>query len=598
MSQIVVLNAGGQYCHLIARRIRDMGVYTEIKEIDTPWEALAGVRGIIISGGPHSVYAPASPTMDRRLFSLGVPILGICYGHQLLAQVLGGKVTPGEVKEYGLAHLAVQQRETILEGLDACETVWMSHSDVVETPPPAFKVLASTPDCPVAAMANPQARIYGLQFHPEVVHTVSGQQILRNFVFTICRCQSDWDPKQTIPRLLATIREKGERKKVFFLISGGVDSTVAFTLCVKALGGDRVVGLYVDTGFMRQGETEMLQETFRRLGILDSVHILDASAEFIAALHGVYEPEEKRVRIGRKFLEVQERSLQQIYQPGEEWLVGQGTIYPDTIESGGSAHAAVIKTHHNRVDIVQELMQQGKILEPLVEFYKDEVREIGLQLGLPPAIVWRHPFPGPGLAIRCLCSREEAPLRFPADLSSLCQTYGMEGALAPLKTVGVQGDYRSYTDLVLISGQGSLEKLEDVSTDITNTIPTVNRVAYLVQARQGKRLRDMRVIRAEVTRARLDLLRQADRMVNEFLQEHDWQSRIWQCPVVLLPLRIEVGESIALRPVSSLDGMTAEYAKLPGPLVIQLAHRLLTLPGIDAVFYDVTNKPPATIEWE
>lgn len=597
MSQIIVLNAGGQYCHLIARRIRELGVYTEIREMETPLEEMATARGIIISGGPYSVYAQGSPSVNPQLFKLGIPVLGICYGHQLIAQLLGGKVTPGQVKEYGLAHLVVKQPVDIFAGLDTRETVWMSHSDVVEAPPPHFEVFATTGDCPVAAMGDKKTHIYGVQFHPEVIHTVSGQRILQNFVFAICHCQIDWDPKQTLPRLITAIREKAQGKKVFFLMSGGVDSTVAFTLCVKALGPDRVTGLYIDTGFMRAKETALIREAFQQLGI-QSVKIVDASEEFISMLSGVYDPEEKRVRIGRKFLEVQERTLKQMYRPDEEWLLGQGTIYPDTIESGGSAQAAVIKTHHNRIDLLQELMQQNRVLEPLVEFYKDEVREIGLQLGLPPEIVWRHPFPGPGLAIRCLCSREPGSMRTSPELTRLAKSLRIDLAIAPLKTVGVQGDYRSYADLVLVQGEIPFPRLQDISTTITNTIPTVNRVVYLVAIRSGKGLWDLQGIKAGIERARLDLLRAADEMVTNFIRTHDLHSDIWQFPVILMPLSLGTGESIALRPVSSQDGMTAEFTKFPEALLQQLAHNLLSLPGVDAVFYDVTNKPPATIEWE
>jgi GMP synthase (glutamine-hydrolysing) len=368
VSQIVVLNAGGQYCHLIARRIRELGVHAVVADINRPATDFQGVRGIVISGGPASVTEPSSPAVDPGLYRLGVPILGICYGHQLIAHDLGGRVSRGTIKEYGHSSLRHQESQ-LFNGLPARDlTVWMSHGDTVVDVPHGFDVMGETDDCKIAAMQDRRRRLFGLQFHPEVVHTEFGTEIYRNFVFAVCGCTPDWDPRAQVEQVMSAIRTRAAGRKVFFLISGGVDSTVAFYCCYRALGAGRVLGLYVDTGFMREGDAEAIEHLVGEAGP-EAIHVADRSADFFDRLAGVTHPEQKRALIGDTFVAVQEDEFARLGLREDEWLLGQGTIYPDTIESGGARHSVKIKTHHNRVERIQALIEQGKVIEPLVEFY-------------------------------------------------------------------------------------------------------------------------------------------------------------------------------------------------------------------------------------
>ena len=594
MSQIVVLNAGGQYCHLIARRIRELGVHATVADIDAPAAALVTARGIIISGGPASVVEPTSPSVDPGIYELGVPILGICYGHQLLARDLAGRVEPGVTKEYG--HSTLHAGDGLL--FSAVPTrelrVWMSHGDTVVDIPPGFSIVGETDDCKVAAMEDRTRRLFGLQFHPEVVHTDHGLEILRTFVADVCRCVADWDPRARLAQVMETIRTTAADRNVFFLISGGVDSTVAFYLCARALGPDRVLGLYVDTGFMRDSDADAMHYLERAVG-RKAIQVADRSADFLAALEGVTNPERKRAIIGDVFVDVQEDEFAKLGLHARDWLLGQGTIYPDTIESGGARHAAKIKTHHNRAPRIQALIDAGRVIEPLVEFYKDEVRVLGDQLGLPHDVVWRHPFPGPGLAVRCVCADAGASVH----ATSIALPPGVRGFIVPVRTVGVQGDERSYSNLLAIEGADGVEAAGTLARRVTNEHRTINRVVDVVHRRAGRPLDALAIQPATLTRERVALLREADARVTRVVRAHGIYDTIWQFPVGMLPLGAGPGrETIVLRPVSSRDGMTAEYARLPEPVVRDIAQALATLDRVDAVVYDVTNKPPATIELE
>jgi GMP synthase (glutamine-hydrolysing) len=594
VSQIVVLNAGGQYCHLIARRIRDLGVHTVVADINRPATELRGARGIIISGGPASVTEPTSPAVDPGLYGLGVPILGICYGHQLIAKDLAGRVARGEVKEYGESSLH-HGESPLFRGLPSRDlTVWMSHGDTVVEVPPGFTIAGATADCKIAAMQHLAQRVFGLQFHPEVVHTEFGTEIYRNFVFDVCGCRADWDPRARVEQVMDEIRARAAGRKVFFLISGGVDSTVAFYCCYRALGPGRVLGLYVDTGFMREGDAEAIEHLVREAG-REAIHVADRSADFFARLAGVTNPERKRAIIGETFLAVQEDEFARLGLREDEWLLGQGTIYPDTIESGSARLSAKIKTHHNRVERIQALLAQGKVIEPLVEFYKDEVRVLGEQLGLPHDVVWRHPFPGPGLAVRCLCGDTRAPVAPPA----VALPPAVAGWLVPVRTVGVQGDERSYSPLLAVQGFADLEGAGAFARRVSNAHHGINRVALVVHRRGGGGLAGLSVWPATLTRERIALLREADDLVTRIVRKHGLYDAIWQFPVAMVPLGQTAGrETLVLRPVNSRDGMTADFARLPSAVVDEIAASLAALTAVDAVLYDVTNKPPATIELE
>ena len=585
--QITVLDAGGQYCHLIARKVRDLGVYAEVAPSETLASALRGRKGVIVSGGPSSVYDAGSPVIDPALLVCGTPVLGICYGQQLMAHLLGGSVRRGEHGEYGFARLEISSGDTIFRGIDARQQVWMSHRDVVVNPPEGFTVLASTDTCPVAAMAAPAKGLYAVQFHPEVAHTPCGRAILANFLFEVCGCERDWNPAGQVARIEEQIRAAAGNRNIFFFVSGGVDSTVAYTLCLRALGPERVRGAYVDTGLMREGETDFVREIFSSLGA-GSIAVEDAREQFLAPLQGVCDPEEKRHIIGECFVEVQERILESehflgCYLGDGYWILGQGTIYPDTIESAGTVKADLIKTHHNRVPGIQKLMDEGRIVEPLASFYKDEVRSIGRELGLAERLLDRHPFPGPGLAIRCLCSDiSGAPEKTP------------DGWILPVRSVGVQGDSRTYRPVLALE---EFPPSEGDAARLINRHSDVNRV--IVKIWTASPLHELRVAPAGLNTERLARLRRADAVVRQLTHAAGFDKEVWQFPVVLIPAGTsERPDSVVLRPIESIDGMTARAVRMSADLLAQIADALSRLNGIGGVFYDLTNKPPGTIEWE
>jgi GMP synthase (glutamine-hydrolysing) len=508
---IVVLDFGAQYSKLIARRVRAANVFSLIVPYDYPLDKLRALEpaGIIFSGGPASVHAVGSPMPDPEVYNLGVPILGICYGVQLFAHMLGGKVERSDRREYGIAHLEHNDNTGFLDGVDERTQVWMSHGDAISMLPPTFESIGRTENCPYAAIVDRQARRYGVQFHPEVVHTPQGMTILKNFVFHICGCAPDWEMGSFVEESIAAIRERVGEKRVVCGLSGGVDSSVASVLIHRAIG-DRLTCVFVNNGLMRKGETDLVQQVFR-----DNFHInlryVDAEDRFLTALDGVSDPEKKRKIIGNLFIQVFEDEAEKL---GHMDFLAQGTLYPDVIESvsatGGPS--VTIKSHHN-VGGLPELMNLD-LLEPLRELFKDEVRAVGKELGLPDEIVWRHPFPGPGLGVRCI------------------------GA---------------------------------------------------------------------VTKERLDTLREADAIFIHEIKEAGLYRDIWQALVCLLPVR-SVGvqgdertyeEVCTLRAVTSEDAMTADWFRFPPEVLQRTANRICNeVKHINRVLYDVTSKPPGTIEWE
>ena len=579
--QIYILDTGGQYTHLIARKVRELGVYAEVVSSEAEATRFTKAKGVIISGGPSSVYEPGSPTVDQALLGQGIPVLGSCYGQQLMAFQLDGQVKQGSKGEYGLAHLAIDGTSPLFRDVANQQQVWMSHRDTVFAPPTGFSVLAHTDTCAIAAIGNESTRQYGVQFHPEVVHTTEGRKILRNFVFAICGCTEDWHPASRIPVVEQQIREVAGDRNIFFFVSGGVDSTVAYTLCLRALGEARVHGAYVDTGLMREDETEFVRGIFDSLG---AVHfrIELAQEDFLEALEGVVEPEQKRKIIGEKFVEIQEAVLESGPYLDGHWILGQGTIYPDTIESGGTAKADLIKTHHNRVAGIQKLIAENRIVEPLASFYKDEVREIGRELGLPAAFLDRHPFPGPGLGIRCLGAERDEPI----------EAIGESAWIAPVHSVGVQGDSRSYRPVLIVDHLDHAR-----ATEAINANQRVNRVIGIVGLNLP--LERLSVIASSITPDRMHRLRQADAIVRRLSLQYEFDDQVWQFPVVLIPIGGDgLPDSVVLRPIHSVDGMTAQSVVMPDTLRNRMRDALLAVPGVAAVFYDLTHKPPGTIEWE
>lgn len=595
--KVVVLDFGGQYAHLIANRIRRLGVYSEILPCDVEASELEEYRGIIFSGGPRSVLEEGSPTCDSGILELQIPVLGLCYGHQLIAKMLGGTISRGKNREYGKAVLNVTSPSPLFEGLKEKEPIWMSHGDSVEVLPEGFEVLGSTEDCTAAAVGNAQKKIFGLQFHPEVTDTPNGMKVLRNFL-DICNCGNNWNSQAFIEEIDREIKSACGDRKVFLLVSGGVDSTVAFTLLNKVLGPQRVLGLHIDNGLMRHQESADVIAYMHRNGY-DNLHIEDASEDFLSALAGVVEPEKKRTIIGNLFIDIKERAFNKLGLNADEWILAQGTIYPDTIESAGTKHADKIKTHHNRVDVILELIEKGLVIEPLAQLYKDEVRILGESLGIPHELVWRHPFPGPGLGVRVLCSegkQEPFPKEDENQLRRITEEVGYPSCILPIRSVGVQGDERTYAHPALVTGECDWERLEELSTRVTNSVRSVNRVLYGLEIGAECTYRS---IEAYVTRDRLDKLRAVDDIVTKALRRSGEYERIWQMPVVLLPLVNENGdECVVLRPIVSQEAMTARFVPLSLETLDSIVEKASLIEGLGDVFFDVTHKPPATIEWE
>jgi len=496
---ILVLDFGGQYCHLISRRIREHGVYSEIAPHDISPEEVAtlnekfNIKGLILSGGPSSVYELNAPRLHPRILELSLPILGLCYGHQLLAQIINGRVEPATCKEYGIAQVNIDKPVGILEGLSDKEQVWMSHGDTVMAPPPEFEALAHTDNCPVAAFRHKTKPIYGLQWHPEVIHTMHGMRMLQNFIFQICKVQANWQMEDLIGKMVKELQTETAGGRALIGLSGGIDSSVATALAAKALG-EKLTAVYVDHGFMREGETESIRQAFQKFNI--RFIVANAQERFMNKLRGVVEPETKRKIMGEEFIRVFEEIAN---DSGAEYLI-QGTIYPDRIESGFRKNSDKIKSHHN-VAGLPEKINFKKILEPLRDLYKDEVRNVARMLGLPKDIVNRQPFPGPGLAVRIIgpLTDEKVTIAKKADKivceeiehGELAENFWQYFAVVTdTKATGVKGDARAYGYVVAVRVMESREAmtasfaklpyqvLEKISTRITNEIPQVTRVVY------------------------------------------------------------------------------------------------------------------------
>lgn len=601
--KIIILDFGGQYAHLIASRIRREQVLAEIHqpdEVDLNFFRDKSIKGIILSGGPQSVYDKGSASCDTAIFQMGIPVLGICYGHQFLNQALGGKVVPGQAsgKEFGRAQLSHNHQCPLLKNIPKTSPFWMSHGDEVSELGHGFEGCASTDLCQNAAVWNKNKNLFGIQFHPEVTHSEFGSQVLKNFL-EICQTKRDWTIEKFYQEHQLNLKNQIGDKHVVLFISGGVDSTVAFTLLSKILGADKVQGLFVDTGLLRQGERDYVEKAITDMGA--RLTVMNEAERFLGNLAGIYDPEKKRAIIGNTFLEVQ-RAFFKTHQLDENTLLAQGTIYPDTIETGGTKNAATIKTHHNRVPEIQKMIEAGLVIEPLADLYKDEVRALGELMGLPHELVWRHPFPGPGLGVRILCSAEtieEIPTRNPKIFSLQRNKKPFE--VLPLKSVGVQGDFRTYKHPGLLTvAEKNLRELEILSTKLINHYADINRCVKEVGRNYKNRITSTKVKKADVNPTRVARLQRADHIVTTLMHEMGVYNDVWQFPVVLAPLSFNnVGEEcIILRPIDSVDAMSATVGKLPWEFFEKVACEILTDKSISAVLLDVTSKPPGTIEWE
>ena len=599
---IAVLDFGSQYTHLISKRIRHIGAYTRIFSPSTNENSLSKAKGIVLSGGPASVNSSKIPEFNSKLLKLNKPILGLCYGHQLIAQSFGGSISNSGKGEFGKAILEHKSDSPLWENISFPNQVWMSHQDSVTNCPEEFEVTAETETGNLAAMKHRNLPIFTLQFHPEVTDTSHGRTMLKNFV-KACGVRSRWSMETFIDVTTKRLSNEVGKSKVLMFLSGGVDSSVAFALLNKTLGQDNLIGLYINNGFMRKHESEEILKRYSQLGY-KNIQSRNYSSFFLDSLTGQVDPQIKRQIIGTTFIKMRDRFLNELNLNPQDWMLGQGTLYPDIIESGGTEYAEVIKTHHNRVKEVLDLESSGNIVEPLKDLYKDEVRKVGTLLGLPESILWRHPFPGPGLSINVLCARGDES--FPQIEKSLkkvrdcLKDCNCRFQILPVRSVGVQGDQRTYASPVaLINAPRDWDWLESQATRITNEVRTVNRVVLLLRSNTKDSNAQFNFHKAFCSKDRLDLLREADYKATKFFEKHGLMPKIFQLLVILLPVsKNGEKESLVLRPVVSEDVMTAQFARIDWKLIDHLVESLLDISGIENVFYDITHKPPATFGWE
>ena len=592
--KIAIIDFGGQYTHLIARRIRNLGVYSEIYHPED-FQISTDICGIIFSGGPQSVNSKDAYKINYDIVKSKVPILGICYGHQLLASTLGGEIESGENTEYGATAIQINSESHIFNQMKTEQQVWMSHGDHVFSLPQNFKITASSNSIKIAAFESDDNRFFGFQFHPEVTHSTNGMQMLDNFLKQ-CTKIRDWDSEHFKEDLIAKVRERAAAKKLVLLLSGGVDSMVALELCIAAVGNENIFSIHVDTGFMRKNESQELKKHFDALGY-KNIKIIAAEKLYLQALQGVVEPEKKRLIIGKLFVDIANDELAKIGLK-DDWMLVQGTIYPDTIESGDSEKSAKIKTHHNRVEEIEKLIKAGKVIEPLKDLYKDEVRELGTELGLPEFLVQRHPFPGPGLAIRVICSDRTGSDDFQKEeqkLNELLSKYGMNGSILPIKSVGVQGDFRTYHHPAVVWFKEGVnldwQVLKEVSAKVINNLKTVNRLVFSLDRIEKPKLDKLFLAKHNLTE-----LREVDAILRT---KTDNLKPIWQMPVVQLPLLNKFGKrDYIMRPVCSQDAMSADFYEMDFAYLKEIIINTQKLPNVGDIFYDITTKPPGTIEWE
>jgi GMP synthase (glutamine-hydrolysing) len=616
IEQIAILDCGGQYTKVIDRKVREMAVKSDIFPIGVSVDKLRDYRGIILSGGPGSVWVNNPIKYDRRLFDLGIPVLGICYGMQLINRHFGGEVLPGVKTEYGEMTIDVATDCRLFDGLATRQTVLMSHGDSVTKLAPGFKVAAKSTDVYVV-IADEKRKIYGVQFHPEVDLTVNGKRMLENFLFKICGLSGNYALDDRIQTALDKIREKVKDEKILVLVSGGVDSAVSAALLVKALNPDNVYAIHIDHGLMRKDESDMVCANLKEQGLKNLIRknaeetffntpvMIDG--KLVGPLTKETDPEIKRQIIGSIFVQVTRKAAESLKLNFDKTFWAQGTLRPDLIESGNpdiSGYAHKIKTHHNDVDLVRRAREKGLVVETNWDWHKDEVRQVARTLGIKESIAARQPFPGPGLAIRLICNDNSSQISDAqsAQFKQVMTTInaGYQGAVLPIKSVGVQGDCRSYRYLAAVWGDGlalDWEKVYHIGKHLPNQVDFINRVAYVLNKKQPEG--PLQTYEMYLNHENVELLRELDNIVVQNLNVPP----ISQVFAVLLPVGVTKRFSVAIRTFITNDFMTgrpavigADFSQERVAEVVQLIEN--QFPQVDLILYDVTSKPPATVEWQ
>jgi GMP synthase (glutamine-hydrolysing) len=613
---IAILDCGGQYTKVIDRKVREMSVKSEIFSINTPAEKLRDFQGIILSGGPASVWSEQALKYDSKIFELNLPILGICYGMQLMNQHFGGRVVPGHTTEYGETVIDIKPECLLFAGLEPKQQVLMSHGDSVVELAKGFQVAATSEDV-YAAIYDPDRKIYGVQFHPEVDLTVNGKQIMLNFLTRICGLSGNYRLEDRIDTAIAKIKEKVKDEKILVLVSGGVDSAVSAALLVKALNPDNVYAIHIDHGLMRKNESDLVCENLKELGLKNLIRenaeaaffnsVIEVNGQKVGPLTQLVDPEVKRNLIGEVFIQVVRKTAESLHLDFDKTYWAQGTLRPDLIESGNpdvSSHAHKIKTHHNDVDIVRKAREKGLVVETNWDWHKDEVRQVARSLGIAESIASRQPFPGPGLAVRLMCN-DGTNVVTPDQTNKFNQLMkqigaGNHGQVVPIQTVGVQGDCRSYRYLAVASGRGmdfDWEKLYYIGKTLPNQVDFINRVAYVLN--QTQLTGPISTYPMYINHENVDLLREVDDLVVKKLN-HKPMSQVF---AVLLPMGVTQKYSVAIRTFITNDFMTGRPAFIGGDIHKESMSELVAeiernLPEIDLILYDVTSKPPATVEWQ
>ena len=617
MEKLAILDCGGQYTKVIDRRVRELGVKSDILPINVKAEELQEYQSIILSGGPNNISDKQRLSFDEKIFELGKPILGICYGMQLMSDHFGGIIDSNIVKEYGQNEIWVDTTMPIFDGMTENQKVLMSHGDTVKNVPNGFKVIGKSGEA-IAAIGNEEKRMYGLQFHPEVDLTEEGMKILENFIRKVAKYQDFYALDDRIETSIKMIREKVGDNKVVVLVSGGVDSAVTAALLVKALNPDNVYAIHIDSGFMRKNESDVICENLKKLGLKNLIRenakdtffntVVEVEGKKIGPLVDTIDPETKRQIIGEIFIRIANNVIERLGLDPEHTFIAQGTLRPDLIESGNpeiSGFAHKIKTHHNDVAIVREARKKGLIVETNSDWHKDEVRKVARMLGLEESIASRQPFPGPGLAIRLLChdkSEEVVITQEEVDkINAIVNPKGENAQIIPIKSVGVQGDARSYRNLGILYGNGidfDWDNVTTVAKQVTDSINTINRIGYILNVKDVNQ--KIECFDMKINDECVDLLRELDKIVTSNLEG----SKVNQTFAVLLPIGITKKYSVAIRTFVTNDFMTGRPGKIGTEVDKKMIEKAVKeiednfSDKIEFVIYDVTSKPPATCEWQ